>query len=109
MSRDVSPLLATHDHHAETRFEHAPTAARDSSSAIRTEHRRLANANMASNGALQHRQNDVAQKSGKSSMAVTLSYCLDWIILLAVFIGAVFIGLAKPRERPFQLENPDIS
>ena len=46
---------------------------------------------------------------GRISIALVLSYVLDWaIIILAAVVGGVF-AIITPNKRPFSVVNPDIS
>ncbi|TVY13869.1 Diacylglycerol pyrophosphate phosphatase 1 [Lachnellula arida] len=46
---------------------------------------------------------------GRMSIALALSYVLDWVIIIAAAgIGAAF-SIISPNKRPFSLTNPEIS
>ena len=50
-----------------------------------------------------------SRNNGKISIAVILSYVLDWVIcIVAAALGAVF-NYQTPNKRPFSLVDPDIS
>ncbi|KAI1325263.1 PAP2 superfamily-domain-containing protein [Xylariaceae sp. FL0255] len=44
-----------------------------------------------------------------SKLLVVLSYVLDWVVLIVVFLAAGLIGRLTPNKRPFSLQDPDIS
>lgn len=47
--------------------------------------------------------------AGQLSIALMLSYVLDWVLIIAAAaLGAVF-SIVEPNKRPFSLTNPEIS
>ncbi|RFU35938.1 hypothetical protein B7463_g330, partial [Scytalidium lignicola] len=51
----------------------------------------------------------MARFTGRVSVAVVLSYVLDWVVVLVAGVAGLLFSRITPNKRPFSVANPDIS